>query len=462
MKKDLLLKKISKLLEKIIEHNLFKPVVVSIITSFILFNGFAYLQNYLQDRKRSTTQDYSNYTPIKVNIPKRKDGFNLRENQAKVYEMKFGDTLLKVLLDIGASEGDIFNILSKLREVYNPKSINAGDKVLIKYQVKVLYDNKGSGIVGREVFISSIEINPEPEKRIIVSLTPNSSNEIRAYEAKEIKKSLTRHIIKYSAVIKNGLFVDGVDVGVSPTIMMNMINLYSFDVDFQREIRVGDKFEVLFESYYDESGNRVKDGNVLFASLDLRRRQTIDMYFYKTKKIAEYFDGKGKSIRKSLLRTPINGARISSGYGRRRHPVLGYTKIHKGIDFAAPRGTPIFAAGSGVITYYKRYGSYGNFVKIRHNNGYSTAYAHASRFARGLRVGSRVKQGDIIAYVGTTGRSTGPHLHYEVRFKGKQINPSKVKTTSGLKLSGAQLKNFMKRKAQIDEYLRTTPNQNKL
>ena len=186
------------------------------------------------------------------------------------------------------------------------------------------------------------------------------------------------------------------------------------------------------------------------------------MYLNKSDGKNEYFDAKGNSVRKSLLKTPINGARISSGYGARKHPILGYTKMHKGIDFAAPMGTPIFAAGSGTITYYGTKGGYGNFVQIRHTPDYSTAYGHASRFVKNLRVGSKVKQGDIVAYVGSTGRSTGPHLHYEIIFKGSPVNPSTVKSTSGLRLAGRELKKFLAAKDEIDRYLKNTPNQNKL
>jgi murein DD-endopeptidase MepM/ murein hydrolase activator NlpD len=173
----------------------------------------------------------------------------------------------------------------------------------------------------------------------------------------------------------------------------------------------------------------------------------------------EYFDGKGNSVRKSLLRTPINGARISSGFGMRRHPVLGYSKMHKGTDFAAPTGTPIFAAGAGTITYYGVKGGYGNYVQIRHNPEYSTAYGHASKFNKKFKVGSKVKQGDVVAYVGTTGRSTGPHLHFEVIYKGQQINPAKVKATSGIRLAGKELKSFLATKNEIDRYRKNVPNQ---
>ena len=455
------------LIETIIEHRLFKPVAISIITSFILFGSFSYLKTYLEERK-FYAQRFGDERQIKINIPDSYYGLSINDNQNIQYQIKSGDTLMKVLLDLGADELDVFSILSEMRKVYNPKLINAGDRFLIKYQAHLSYTkdkNQNDGQLNtrnptRKVFVTNISFNPSPEKQITVTGAKNSNGEY-SYQAKEITKKLTKHVVKYSATIKNGLYVDGTDVGVSPNIMINMINLYSFDVDFQRDIREGDKFEVLFESFYDEEGNRVKDGDVLFASLDLQRKRTIDMYLHKMDGKNEYFDAKGNSVKKSLLRTPINGARISSGFGMRRHPILGYSKMHKGIDFAAPNGTPIFAAGSGTITHYGIKGGYGNFVQIRHTTDYSTGYGHASRFVRGLRVGSKVKQGDVVAYVGSTGRSTGPHLHYEIILKGTPVNPSGVKSTSGLKLAGKELNRFMSSKGDIEKHLKTTPNQNK-
>ena len=238
---------------------------------------------------------------------------------------------------------------------------------------------------------------------------------------------------------------------------MNMINIYGYDVDFQRDIHSGDKFEMLVESFYDEDGKKVRDGNVLFSSLTLQNRK-IEIYMHKINDKVEYFDAKGNSVRKSLLRTPINGARVSSGFGMRRHPILGYSKMHKGVDFAAPIGTPILAAGSGTIVYMAKKGGYGNYVQIMHNGDYSTAYGHASRFNKKFRNGSKVKQGDIIAYVGSTGRSTGPHLHFEVIYKGSQINPAKVKATSGIRLSGKDLIKFKLSKSEIDGYRKNIPN----
>ncbi len=459
---------ISEIIETIIEHKIFKPAVISIITSFVIFNGLSYLKTHLE--KNNYYKQSQLEQKIKVTIP---DNYNLRidQNQTLQHQIKVGDTLLKILLDIGTSESDTFEILSEIRKVYDPKSIKVGDKITIKYNnqassdIKKIESKNGENLLKKEevrkkAVIESININPSPETEIIVSSRKSVDN-IYHYQAKKISKTLTKQILKYAVTIKDGLYNDGIAAGISPNIMINMINLYSFDIDFQRDIRDNDKFEILFESFYDEKGNHIKDGNVLFTSLNLQQKRTIDMYLSNIGGKNEYFDSKGNSVKKSLLKTPINGARISSGFGMRRHPILGYSKMHKGIDFAAPTGTPIFAAGAGTITYYGIKGGYGNFVQIRHNKDYSTGYGHASRLIKKLKVGSKVQQGEIVAYVGSTGRSTGPHLHYEIIIKGQQVNPANVKSTSGIKLTGAILKKFMAGKSEIDKYLRTIPNQSR-
>ena len=316
--------------------------------------------------------------------------------------------------------------------------------------------------IKRNITIEKIIINLNHQQQIIVQKNQEKTIEnTSSYTAslKEIKLILYK--MRYFGVIKNGLFSDGVDSGISASTMMKMINLYAYDIDFQRDIHSGDKFEMLVESFFDENGKKIKDGNVLYSSIKLSNRQ-VETYAYQVGDKLEYFDIKGNSMRKSLLRTPINGARVSSGFGMRRHPILGYSKMHKGVDFAAPTGTPILAAGSGTITYIGVKGGYGNYVQIKHNSDYSTAYGHASRFNKKLKNGSKVSQGDIVAYVGTTGRSTGPHLHFELIYKGTQVNPSKVKATSGLKLVGKDLVKFELIKKDIDKYRKNTSNQYKM
>ena len=229
-----------------------------------------------------------------------------------------------------------------------------------------------------------------------------------------------------------------------------LIRLFSWDVDFQRDIRRGDRFETLYEEVTLEKDESQVKGELVYAGLTLRGN-LIDAYLFSPDGgLRTYYDSEGRSLRKFLLRTPIDGARLSSHFGKRRHPVLGYTKMHKGTDFAAPRGTPIYAGGSGRIEKAERYGGYGNYIRIRHSDTWSTAYAHMHKFAKGMRPGARVRQGQVIGYVGTTGRSTGNHLHYEVLKNGKQVNPMKMKQPPATKLAGADLKAFEKERARID------------
>jgi murein DD-endopeptidase MepM/ murein hydrolase activator NlpD len=229
-----------------------------------------------------------------------------------------------------------------------------------------------------------------------------------------------------------------------------MIRIFSFDVDFQRELQPGDSFEVLYEALFEDDGSLAKTDGVLYASLTLSGER-LDMYnFTPQSGHDDFFDRKGQSVRKTLMRTPIDGARLSSRFGMRKHPVLGYTRQHKGVDFAAPRGTPIYAAGDGVIESAGRNGGYGKYLRIRHNSTYKTAYGHMTRIAKGMRRGKRVRQGQIIGYVGSTGRSTGPHLHYEVLRGGRQVNPLKIKLPSGEKLKAADLASFQRHRAGID------------
>ena len=236
--------------------------------------------------------------------------------------------------------------------------------------------------------------------------------------------------------------------------VVDFANAFAYDVDFQREIHPGDSFEIVYETFVDERRKPVKSGDVVFASLN-GRALSRDFYRFAPSddQVPDYFDSKGESATKFLMKTPINGARLSSSFGKRRHPISGYTRLHKGTDFAAPSGTPVFAAGHGTVLRASRYGGYGNYVKIKHANGYQTAYAHLSRYGRGMKSGKRVRQGDTIGYVGSTGASTGPHLHYEVYIKGTAVNAMGLKLPTGRKLAETPeiLAEFAVRKAEIDQ-----------
>ena len=240
--------------------------------------------------------------------------------------------------------------------------------------------------------------------------------------------------------------------GIPPQITMEMIRIFSWDIDFQRDIQTDDKFEIIYETYLDKKNNYIKDGKILYAGLKVNNKWNKLYYFPTKSKYPEYFNIKGESAKKALLKTPVDGARLSSRFGKRKHPILGYTRMHRGIDFAAPYGTPVMAAGNGTIEKASRNGGYGKYVRIRHKNNYKTAYAHLKSYARNIRPGKTVKQGQIIGYIGSTGVSTGPHLHYEVLKKGRQVNPLSLKLPTGKKLNGNSFAKFKNQVNNINRF----------
>ena len=232
--------------------------------------------------------------------------------------------------------------------------------------------------------------------------------------------------------------------------MEQLVRIFSFDVDFQRDLQPGDEVEVMYEGQV-VGGKMVDHGRIVYAAMVVRGEKRSLYYFDPVNAPAGYFDGEGRSAAKALMRTPIDGARISSRFGMRRHPILGFNRMHRGMDFAAPTGTPVYAAGDGVVERIGRYGAYGKYIRIRHNSEYKTAYAHLSRYAKGLQQGTRVTQGQVIGRVGSTGRSTGPHLHYEVLYRNKQVNPQSIDLPSPVFLEGDGFVAFLSERNQIDE-----------
>lgn len=294
-----------------------------------------------------------------------------------------------------------------------------------------------------------LEFRSDAENRIVMRRDTSG-----ALEAEKSTVALTTRTMAISGRINGSLYLSAKAVGAPDQIIADLADAFSYDVDFQREIFGGDEFEALFEARYDDQGQLVSTGEIIFARLKWRGRSKEKGYYRFTSSADDnwdFYDAAGQSAKRLLMKTPIDGARLSSGFGTRKHPILGYARAHKGVDFAAPRGTPIKAAGDGVVERADRYGSFGNYVRIRHANGYKTAYAHLNGFARGTRAGKRVRQGDIIGYVGTTGRSTGPHLHYEVHLNNQAVNPQKLKiNTTGKKLAGAELDRFKMHRDMID------------
>jgi murein DD-endopeptidase MepM/ murein hydrolase activator NlpD len=304
------------------------------------------------------------------------------------------------------------------------------------------------------------QVTDEDAKLVSLTLAPSVERDVTlvrdqkgAFVAESVDKPLTETVSRAAGVIDTSLFDAAHDAGLPASVIGEIIKAFSYDVDFQRDIHDGDSFEVVYERYENGDGEFARTGKMLYAALTMDG-ETKPIYYFEHDGEGEYYNGLGEAVRRSLLRTPIDGARITSGYGMRNHPILGYSKMHKGVDFGAPTGTPIYAAGNGVIEEIGQKNGFGNYVKIRHNGTYETAYGHCSRFAAGLHKGDRVKQGEVIAYVGATGRATGPHLHFEVLVDGGQVNPKSVKSTTDDKLAGATLKAFKAQMAAIDDQRR--------
>jgi murein DD-endopeptidase MepM/ murein hydrolase activator NlpD len=361
-------------------------------------------------------------------------------------------------------------LISKINSPYQEskyliKNNDNIEKILKKFQIAAeeikiisnnLNDRKLNNIyAGRElsIILKKLEDGSNSVVNVQYPLSNTSSIEIRKNQNDYIIKENILQLYKKEVVVKNkidsNLYSAATDAGIEANIIIEFARIYGFEVDFQRDIRKGDWFEIMYERFEDDN-NIVRDtGKIIYASMYVNREE-INLYNFKDKNETGYYDIKGKSIVKSLMKTPINGARLSSSYGIRKHPILGYNKMHKGTDFAAPSGTPIMASGSGTITRARWCGGGGNCVKIKHNSTYETIYAHMKSFSKGIREGKKVKQGQIIGYVGSTGMSTGPHLHYEVVVNGKKVNSQRLKLPSGKILKGDARKNFELDRIKID------------
>ena len=411
----------------------FNPVIIlSYIVFFsILFFTISNLINKKNNRnKNNLTQvtesseftNLTNYFISKINSPYAEVNYIIKNN----------DTIEKILKNYRVKSDDIKKISTKLKEK-KFSNIYSGRKLSLTY--KKLED--GSNTVVKLVYpisnMSSVEIRNVQNNFLV------KENILQLYKKEVVVKN----------VIKNNLYSAAVDVGVEANIIVEFARIYGFEVDFQRDIRKGDWFEILYEKFEDDN-NKVRDtGKIIYASMFVNGEE-INLYNFKDKKIEEYYNIKGKSITKSLMKTPINGARLSSSFGMRKHPILGYNKMHRGTDFAAVSGTPIMASGSGTVLRARWCGGGGNCVKIKHNSTYETIYAHMKSFAKGIKEGRKVRQGQIIGYVGSTGMSTGPHLHYEVVVNGKKVNSQRLKLPSGKILKGKPREKFELERIKID------------
>ena len=422
-------------------------LIAGVLGSVLLagIGGFAMFGTVGSPDTDPTTADASSETSF--TIPSPEDSAPALETRAVKVER--GDTLMKLLTKNEVDRREAHAAIEALTEVYDPRRMQIGQ--LFELSLEDPADTKTSPS------LVSLSFKADPVRTIQVRYTDDG-----AYKADVKEKALQRGDAFGAGVIGSSLYEAAVDAGIPVAVLHDMIRIFSFDVDFQRDIQKGDRFEVLYDEQRTSDGTLVRTGNITYAAMTLSGKELAYYQYTPKSGVTDYFDRKGQSVRKTLMRTPVNGARLSSGFGKRKHPILGFTKMHRGTDFAAPRGTPIMAAGDGVIDYIGRNGSYGNYIRIRHNSTYKTAYAHMSGFERGLTKGARIKQGETIGYIGTTGRSTGPHLHYEVLENGRQRNPMSVKLPAGEKLKGQELKRFAAALPALDQKIAVARDDNTL
>ena len=416
---------------------MFKILRYLILISLISAGYYLFLSEYfnLSDKKflnediikKVIVEDRKKIQEKKENItsPKIKKNIYTEKYIQKKIKILKGDTFVSILENLNFEQKNIYEIINKIENTFDLKRIKTGEIITV-------FENDFGEI-------KKIEFFKDTETIISVELDKEINLNIRQLEKETFVESREYTII-------DSLYSDGIKNGLSPDILVKIIRLFSFDLDFQRDIRVDTVVSVSYEFDMISESNKLEFKDIKYASIKIDGKQIEYFKFITDDGNVDYFNREGKNVKKSILKTPLDGARISSNYGMRKHPISGFNKMHKGVDFAAPSGTPIYAGGNGVIEYVGRNGGYGKYIRIRHNNEYKTAYAHLSNYKKGISKGVRVNQGDIIGYVGSTGNSTGPHLHYEIIYQNKHINPLKLKLPSGKVLQGNELSKF------IEEY----------
>ena len=431
--------------------------ITGLIATVVVCSGYVLSTSAAPDRAVSGAKESLALAPLSLGNPIAVPGIKMLSPEATAAQLPpkkpdlvthsvtlgGGDTLVEVLLHAGIGGDEAHAAIRAFAKAYSPRKLRQGDELAIAF--------RPDGIEGADARATpgtflGFTYNVSPEREVSVRRDEGGD-----FESRERARPISRHAMRAEGVITSSLYVAGKHKGLDDATLAELIRLFSWDVDFQRDIRKDDEFQVMFNRVTDEDGDVIGSGEVLFASLTLSGKKKAIYRFNGDDGHTEYFDEEGRSAQKALMRTPIDGARLSSGFGRRKHPILGYNKMHRGVDFAAPSGTPIYAAGNGSIVFAGRKGGYGNYIRIRHNGNYDTAYAHMTGFARGMRTGRRVNQGQVIGYVGTTGRSTGPHLHYEVLRQGQQVNPMRIRMPSGRTLAGAELRRFEGLRAALDQ-----------
>ena len=365
--------------------------------------------------------------------------------KSKTVTLGKGASLSRALIKAGASKADANAISAALKKTFDPRRLTHGEDISIEFMAVPDAVANEAGVV-----VSEISFTPSAEKRIMVLRQEDGQ-----YRAKTEARALTTKQNVVNVTIAGSLSSSAKRAGVPRAVLSEVTRVLSYDVDFQRDVHPGDRLQVMFEQVFDEDGELVRTGALLYVGLQYGKKE-LNIYRYAPKgERADYFHENGRSVRKALLKTPIDGAKITSGFGMRRHPILGYSKMHEGVDFAAPMGTPIIAAGDGTVVQKGWNGGYGHYVEIRHNREFSTAYAHLSRYYKNLRVGQKIRQGDVIGYLGSTGLSTGPHLHYEVIKSGNKVNPVGVKFATGTALAGKDFQGFKLQVAAIERGIKT-------
>jgi murein DD-endopeptidase MepM/ murein hydrolase activator NlpD len=396
--------------------------------------------------------------------------------ETRTITMDPGDTLVGALTDAGVSDDDANAAVVALSKAYDVRSLRAGQSFDLTFQAtphqlltppaqehqhvaQITYaPPAGADDADGDFSDDMVEAAPAPAGKLIsVSFSPTVEHEVTIARAADGKftaqdqvKQLVEKVHRAGATIDSSLYLAAMQAGIPADVVVQMIKMFSYEVDFQRDLKPGNSFEVLYSYYYTPDGQAAKQGDIKYAAMKIGGR-TIALYRFDPKGPdgPDYFDANGQSGKSMLMKTPVDGARITSGFGMRFHPVLGYSRMHKGIDFGVPVGTPVMAAGSGTVVFEGYGHGYGNFLKIDNGNGYGTGYAHLSRFAPGIHKGSRVRQGQIVAYSGNTGLTTGPHLHYEIYINGSQVNPLKVKVAKGMRLAGKELAAFKAERAHL-------------
>ena len=419
------LKKIPKLIRKKSEISLLFLLMIITIISTTYYNN-------------AKEQVNKNYKDVINNIYFQKTILHIFENLTPRYKninhkISKGETFDKILNSYSITVNEIIKIKEELNSDYNLNNLKTN------FEIKLTIDETNN----KKIIFFMFPVS-RTEK---VQLTRNL--ETNLFERKTIVTNLNKRIIFREAKILKSLYNTAIDLKIQPNIIIEFARIYGFQVDFQRDIRKNDNFQIMYEVFEDDNGKIFETGNIVFANLKLGGVNN-RLYYFDKKNSEGHYDENGKSVKKALMKTPINGARLSSAFGMRKHPIDGFNKMHKGTDFAAPMNTPVMASGDGVITRARWCGGGGNCIKIKHNSTYQTVYAHLKKFALGIREGLRVKQGQIIGYVGSTGNSTGPHLHYEVIENGKKINSQKLKLPSGKILKGNERKLFEVRKIKLD------------